>query len=240
MIRDEFISDCGTVRLILGDCLEVLPTLEAGSVDCLVVDPPYEITATGGGIGAQREYLADTEGFTDCGFDYSVLDPFDNWACFGTLRQVPKLIERAGDRRWMLITWNKPDPTPLCNGNYLPDTEYIVHAWRNKNLYGECVDKSRFIVRRACRDNGFHPNCKPVDVMEKVLINSSAQGQTVLDCYCGSGTTGVAAVRLGRRFIGIEREVKHFETAKRRIQDELRRVAFLEPASPETQLHLYE
>lgn len=78
------------VRLYLADCRDVLPTL--GAVDCVITDPPYEITATGGGIGSTRKDLHATIGFTDCGFDYSLLDRFDCWVCFGTLRQVPKLI----------------------------------------------------------------------------------------------------------------------------------------------------
>lgn len=225
-------TDDGAIQLYMGDSLKILPTLDPVSVDCVVTDPPYEITAKGGGIAANRQYLHDTEGFTDCGFDYSILSPFDNWVCFGALRQVPKLIENAGDRRWMLITWNKPDPAPLCNGNYLPDTEYIVHAWRGRRLYGRCEDKARFINHRSSRDNGLHPNCKPVPVMEKVVVNSSDVGQLVVDPYMGSGTTGVACVRLERRFIGIEENPKHYRTAERRIRDELERRKWLAPVAP--------
>lgn len=236
----EKIYQRGDVLLLNANCIEVLPLLPRGCVDVLVTDPPYEITATGGGIGAKRQYLSDITGFTDCGFDYGLLSQFDNWACFGTLRQVPKLIESAGDRRWMLVTWNKPDPAPLCNGNYLPDTEYIIHAWRGKFLFGDCSHKSRFIVRGVNRDNGFHPNCKPVDVMVKVVRNASDSGHLVADIYAGSGTTGIACIQLGRKFFGCEVDPVHFATARDRLDDEFIRTALIEAPPPKaTQTNLF-
>ena len=72
IIREVTIGPC---RLIQGDCLEVLPLI--GKVDAVITDPPYEITATGGGIGATRKDLSDTTGFTDCGFDYRILNAFE-------------------------------------------------------------------------------------------------------------------------------------------------------------------
>ena len=238
MRRPDWQLDDGSVRLYLGDCTTLLDDI-APTVDVLITDPPYEITATGGGIVADRQYLADMVGFTDCGFDYSILNRFNNWSCFGTLRQVPKLINAAEGKRWMLITWNKPDPAPLCNGNYLPDTEYIVHAWSTGRLYGDCKDKARFIVRPSNRENGLHPNCKPLDVMEKIVKNASDEGQIVLDCFAGSGTTGVACIRNGRRFVGIERDKKHFATAVRRIEEEANRMRLFEPKRTATTKELF-
>lgn len=234
-------TEDGSIRLFCGDCLDILPTIEPGSVDAVVTDPPYEITASGGGISATRKDLRDTEGFTDCGFDYSILDRFDNWMCFGTLRQVPKLIGAAGARRWMLITWNKPNPCPLVCGNYLPDTEYIVHAWRRGALAGSVADKSRFIVHRlGDKKDGTHPNEKPERVMEKLIGTACEKAGVVLDPFMGSGTTGVACVRLGRRFIGIENEPKYFAIACQRIEAELERHRLFEPPPKIVQRNLLD
>lgn len=149
--------------------------------------------------------------------------------CFGTLRQVPKLIERAGDRRWMLITWNKQNPCPLINGNYLPDTEYIIHAWRTGRLYGTFDDKARYIVHPlGDKEHGEHPNEKPGKVMKKLVRLASDKGHSVLDPFMGSGTTGVACVRTGRKFLGIEREPEYFEIAVKRIEAELNRAPLFE------------
>ena len=228
----------GPHTLYRGDCREVLECV--GPVNAVVTDPPYEITATGGGIGATRKYLADTEGFTDCGFDYEILSAFDNWMCFGTLRQVPKLIAAAGDRRYMLITWNKSNPCPLVNGNYLPDTEYIIHAWRRGGLHGDFADKARFIFHPlGDKEDGTHPNEKPVKVMRKCVRLAAGEGQTILDMFMGSGTTGVACEREGRRFIGIEKDPAYFAIACRRIQEAIDSVALIAPhvdPAPQPQL----
>lgn len=206
------------VTLYEGRCEDVLPTLPA--VDVVITDPPYEITAAGGGIGRSRRDLQETEGFTDCGFDYSILAPFDNWMCFGTLRQVPRLIEAAGDRRWMLITWNKPNPCPLVNGNYLPDTEYIVHAWRRGGLSGGVADKARFIVHRlGDKEHGQHPNEKPLTVMRKLIRTGSKPGAVILDPFAGSGTTAKAAMMEGRKCILIEQDPHYCEIIRRRVRE---------------------
>ena len=210
----------GPCTLYCGDCLTIAPKLH--EVDVCVTDPPYEIVASGGGIGATRRVYQETEGFTDCGFDYGILSRFENWVCFGTLKQVTKLIEAAADRRYMLVTWNKPNPCPLVCGNYLPDTEYILHAWSRGGLHGELSDRRRFIVHpTGSKEDGSHPNEKPVPVMTKMLRVASAPGHLILDPYMGSGTTGIACIRTGRRFIGIEIDPKHFKTACDRIQREV-------------------
>ena len=204
------------ITIFNADCRELLATMPAGSVDAVVTDPPYEITATGGGIARSLQYLADIKGFTDTGFDYGLLSAFENWVCWGTLRQVPKLIEAAGSRRWMLVTWNKPNSAPLCYGNYLPDTEYAIHAWTGKALYGECRSKSRFMVVPATQ-NKVHPNEKPVAIMEKCVTNASDKGQTILDPFAGSCTTGVAAWNLGRKAILCEIDEKYCELGAKRL-----------------------
>ena len=236
-IRDEWRSDDGSVRLILGDCLEVLPTLSG--IDAVVTDPPYDVVAAGGGIGAKRQYLKEIEGFTDCGFDPAVVAGFPNWMVFCTAKQIPGMFAHVCDRRWMLITWNKPNPTPLCNGNYLPDTEYIFHCWSRGGLHGDFRDKSRFIVYPS--QHGLdHPNEKPLPVMTKLVRNAAKRQGVIADPFMGSGTTGVACVRTGRRFVGIEIEPKYWEIAVRRVRAELERFPLFEAASRPRQLELLD
>jgi len=198
-----------------GDCREILPTL--GQFDLLLTDPPYEMVATGGGIAAQRKYLSDINGFTDGGFDFSLLDRAENWMAFCAKKQLPRLLTKAEQYpRWMLVTWNKPNPTPLSNGNYLPDTEYLVHAFQPNRCFGEFRDKSRFILYPAEQHN-LHPNEKPVRVMVKMIAVGTMPGETILDPFMGSGTTLVAAKLEGRRAVGIEISEKYCEIAAKRL-----------------------
>lgn len=211
--------DHGGITIYHGDCREVLPTLP--TADLALTDPPYEMVAKGGGIGAKREYMSSIEGFTDGGFDIGLLDRFPNWICFGSKDQLPKLLAAAGDRRWMLVTWNKPNPTPLTNANYLPDTEYIVHAFQPGRLFGEYRDKARYIVFPVEKNPFDHPNVKPLAVVSKMMRLGSQPGDLVIDPYMGSGTTLRAAKDLGRRAIGIETEERHCETAANRLRQEV-------------------
>ena len=208
------VEHIGDATLYLGDCYSLLSTVS--SIDVLVTDPPYELVSTGGGIGSRRKYLSDIHNFTDSGFDMDILKQFDNWMVFCSIQQLQKLLHYASVRRWMLITWNKPNPTPLVNNNYLPDTEYIVHSFTSGHLYGDYRDRSRYIEYPAQQGN-IHPNEKPLAVMYKCIKLASDEQQTVLDPFMGSGTTGVACAELNRKFIGIEIEPKYFDIACERI-----------------------
>lgn len=197
-----------------GDCRDVLPLLPR--VDALITDPPYEIVGTGGGMGAKRDYLKDiTKAEIDKGFDVSMLGAFDNWFVFCGKPQIIELMQQAEKQglRWILRTWNKTNPTPLTNGNYLPDTEYMVHAFKTHKWQG----KKRWIVGTVEKSGFDHPTVKPQYVMADALQCASGHGDLVLDCFMGSGSTGVASVNMGRRFIGIERERKYFDIACERI-----------------------
>lgn len=214
------VFDRDGLTIYRADCRDLLPDL-VGKVDVLVTDPPYEIEARGAGIAARRDYFGAIEGFTDGGFDVALLRPFPRWAVFCGKEQIVGLIG-AARARWCLTTWNKPNPTPLINGNYLPDTEYIVHAFPNGDaLFGEYEDRRRWILYRGGEGVTGHPNEKPVAVVSKVLRVASGRGETVLDPFMGSGTTLLAARDLGRRAIGIEREERWCDVAVRRLSQQL-------------------
>jgi DNA modification methylase len=219
MISMKPYYDFGGITIYHGDCREVLPSIERCALT--LTDPPYELEAAGGGIGAKRKYLSDIKGHIDAGFDIEMLSEFENWMCFCGKGQLKELLAATGDRVWALVTWNKPNPTPLCAGNYLPDTEYIVHAYRSGRLFGDYKDKSRFIVYPAQQNNFDHPTVKPLAVLIKMLNLGSLPGETVLDPYCGSGSTLVAARDIGRKAIGIEIEERYAEIAARRLEQEV-------------------
>ena len=210
-MKPVIIGDC---QLYLGDCRDILPTLP--KVDAVICDPPYLISAAGGGIGGKRQYLTDIRGHIDDGFDVSLLSEFENWSVFCGKSQLMPLMTQAELQglRWQIRTWNKTNPTPLTNGNYLPDTEYIVHAFKTHVWEG----KKRWIVGNVEKSGFEHPTVKPQYVMLDAVRCATNCGDTVLDCYMGSGSTGVACMSLDRKFIGIEREPKYFDIACKRIE----------------------
>ena len=228
--RDKWTSDCGTVTLYCGDCLEILPTLEPRSVDC-VIDPPYGIDENDRKI-ASRGKLARPRDYGIVEWDKSTQPERVEATQLASVDQVVfggNYYELPPAKCWLI--WDK-----LNGGNDFADCEL---AWTNLQ---QAVRIFRFRWNGMIRDEKgprVHPTQKPVALMQWA-VSFFKSSRPVLDTFMGSGTTGVACVRLGRRFIGIELEPKYYAIAKRRIQDELNRVKFLEPKQRETQRTLLE
>ena len=235
--RDKWTSECGTVTLYLGDCLEILPTLAPGSVDAVVTDPPYGIS----NVSNREKAMRETPIFGDSGTDArdAMLELCDASAVvFGTWKR------RRPDRVRQVLIWDKGGAVGMGDLTlpWKPSFEeiYVIGAGFHGPRAGAVL---RHVVNAQCAsgvngDGWLHPHEKPVALLVE-LIEKCPHGR-VADPFMGSGTTGVACVRLGRRFIGIELEPKYYAIAKRRIQDELNRVKFLEPKQRETQRTLLE
>lgn len=204
--RTETIGDA---HLILGDCREVLPTL--GRVDAVVTDPPYGI-GEAAGANASRGRLAVARDYGNDSWDDQTAD-----------EAVSEALQAA---RWSIVfggNYYDLPPTPCwlvwdkeINGAFA-DCEL---AWTN--LSG-AVRRLRYMWNGMLRANGEtrgdHPTQKPIGVMKWAIQQLPDAAQTILDPFMGSGTTGVAALQLGKRFIGIEREEKYFEAAVRRCEE---------------------
>lgn len=218
MSRVEYIGDA---TLYLGDCREILPTL--GKVDAVVTDPPYEFESQGGGIFDQRRTVmkAIQAARLDKGFDHSILsaDIADSVICFCHNDQLHKLAPWFAVEfdRYVLCQWHKENPMPVANKHYKPDTEFYFHAWKSgAHPVGSLAEKGRYFMWPVGRSDHGHPTEKPLPLMSKILRN--VNGNLILDVFMGSGTTGVACAKLGRKFIGIEIEPKYFDIACRRIE----------------------
>ena len=214
--------EVGPALLLLGDCLEILPTLSG--VDAVVTDPPYGIdwhfTRQGSGARAQGGTNSTTKGeriFGDVkSFDPSPFLSFPNAIFWGFHHFSEKLT------RGTVLVWLKKYPSAF--GTFLSDADV---AWMNKGCGVYC---SQIINPATFQSEKCHPTQKPVALMEWCL-GFLPDAKTILDPFMGSGTTGVAAVRLGRRFIGIEICEKYFTIAKQRIEAELNQGDFLREAA---------
>ena len=201
-MREEIIGDC---RLILGDCRDVLPTL--GKVDAVVTDPPYGI--------ADKWVGGKGHGWAKAGFDGVLRNTWDGQppdaeTITALLSCSDQQIIWGGNyfalplsRCWLI--WNKPE-----RGFTLAEAEM---AWTNRDNVVRVFDGPRSESDRQ------HPTQKPVALMAWCVEKTTG---LVLDPFMGSGTTGVACVKLGRKFIGIEIEPKYFDIACRRIEQATR------------------
>jgi site-specific DNA-methyltransferase (adenine-specific) len=213
----------GNATLYLGDCRDILPGL--GWIDSLCFDPPYRFRAEGGGhYRASRKSMDQIldEGLAE-GFDHSIINPLQcgTVVVFCHNDQLAQLLPYLDGsfERYALCVWRKTNPQPVANKHYRPVMEIYIHAWnRGFHPQGALADLDRQIVAMAPRGAAKfgHATVKPDAVMDKILRNLA--GETVCDPFMGTGSTGVAAIRAGRSFVGIERNPKHFETACRRIE----------------------
>ena len=207
------VEQIGDATLYLGDCLEILPTL--GKVDAVVTDPPYGISfvhgAGGDGIGGVR-YVSKFNGVPVTGdekpFDPS---PFLQFAPVAVFFGANHFADRLpASSKWLVwdkrrgLTRNDFADCEMAWTNCSGPARLINHYWN-----GMMRDSEKNIPRE-------HPTQKPIAVMEWVL--QEAGGDTILDPFMGSGTTGVACAKLGRKFIGIEIEPKYFDIACERIR----------------------
>lgn len=214
MSRVEHLAE--GVTLHLGDCREVLPTL--GNVDAVVTDIPYELSSTSGGLRNLDYGSWDGEGASKSAYEAMRLcTKIPSVLIFSAWYQITPLYEIFDGRSARLVAWVKSNPS-VMNGQhtFLPgiDTAYygkLPGAW----FGGNCISCVWHGSAPADRE---HPTQKPLGLMKWAVTNTVPPRGICLDPYMGSGTTGVAAVKLGRRFIGIEIESKYFDIACRRIQ----------------------
>jgi site-specific DNA-methyltransferase (adenine-specific)/modification methylase len=205
----------GDATLYLGDCAEILP--KVGKVDAVITDPPYGILNLAGegsttairksprqqGSGTLKNRILNTSTV-----DWDVAPPAETLA---TMREMSRCQIIWGGNYFDLppargiLVWDKEQPW----ANF----SQVELAWTNINRPAGIFRES---ATRGTPDKQ-HPTQKPISLMQW-CVNMLPQAESILDPYMGSGTTGVAAVQLGRKFIGIERDERYFEIACKRIE----------------------
>ena len=198
------IERIGDAELHLGDCLEILPTL--GKVDAVVTDPPYGI-----GFAAQPTKWQRRAGQRPEQWDDVAVTRLPEMLALGATQIVwgGNYYGLPVSRGW--LSWFKPDAPPSM-GN-------IELAWTNQDRNSRQISYS---IGATNAERVGHPTQKPLAVMIWTLGQIEGAAETIFDPFMGSGTTGVACARLGRKFIGIEIEPRYFEIAVRRIEEAYR------------------
>jgi site-specific DNA-methyltransferase (adenine-specific)/modification methylase len=216
-----------------GDCLDVLPTLAAGSVDAVICDPPYGMNLETNYKTRKRTALAQCNDFApiigdDKPFNPAHLINYPVVVLFGANYFADKLPPCSGWIVWDKLNglkskrawgFNDNSDCELIWTNRPGATRLIPHRWMGM------LKESEQSQRRV------HPTQKPIKLMELLIERYTAPGATILDPYMGSGTTGVACANTGRNFIGIERDATYFAIAQERIAAAYAPLAAMERAS---------
>jgi len=218
----------GDATLYRGNCLEILPTVPAWTTDVVVVtDPPFNI---GFAYGAYHDALSDGEYeallAATCRLPSVVIHyPEDMFVVAMALSKTPEkcaawCYNANTARQWRLVAWFGIQPDfrrvlqPYKNPGDKRIKALLAAGSKGRPLYDWWNIQQ---VKNVSSEKTAHPCQMPLEVMRNIVGVTPAD--TIVDPFMGSGTTGVAAVQLGRKFIGIESDQKYFDIACKRIED---------------------
>lgn len=220
-------------------CFELLPKIKSNSVDLILIDPPYEISRPTNfqsgeltGTNTDRFRISMDFGEWDKNFSgldfvvkegYRILKQGGTMICFYDIWKIETLKKLYDDNKFKqvrFIEWVKTNPVPINSKiNYLSNArEVAVSAIKvSKPTFNSSYDNGIYSMP-ICHDKGrFHPTQKPQALMEQLITKHSNEGDLVLDCFAGSCTTGIAALKTNRNFIGCELDENYFSQAESRI-----------------------
>ena len=228
------------MTLLQGDCLELIKQVPSNSVDLILIDPPYEISRPTN-FQSGEETGRDTDRFRismdfgewDKNFTglevvikegYRILRKGGTMICFYDLWKIETLKNLYDSNKFKqvrFIEWMKTNPVPINSKiNYLTNArEVAVSAIKgSKPTFNSSYDNGLYSYPIcAGKERTIHPTQKPLSLITDLVLKHSNEGDTVLDCFMGSGTTGVACKNTNREFIGMELDEKYFEIACNRI-----------------------
>ncbi len=247
--KEVVIGDC---RLLLGDCLAIMPTL--GPVEHAIFDPPYEASLHASKNSLRGPVRAD-KGPDLRGLDFDAIDEIRDdvvevvgdvcggwFIAFCTVEGVWKWsqsINPSPSKYKRACVWVKPDSTPQLNGQGpAQGAECFVTAWCGRGHAKWNAGGKRGVYRHLVNPSdrqGDHPTEKPWRLFVEILQDFTNSEELILDPFMGSGTTGVACVKLGRKFTGIEIDETYFEIACDRIRKAYAQPDFFieKPKAPE-------
>jgi len=234
------------IELKKGDCLKILKEIPDGTINMIFADPPYNLSGkkhitckSGKKVICDKgkwDIIEDIDEFNEEWIRECMRVLTDDGTIWisGTLHNHPSigfLLKRMG--YWIIndIVWFKPNAPPQLQPNRLaPSTEIIWLASKTKKYYFDYYKGKEFNEGKqlrnlwtitAKRHKTEHPTEKPEDLIERIVLLGSKENDLILDPFMGSGTTGVVAKKLKRRFVGIELDEKYFKIAKDRINETL-------------------
>ena len=237
-----------SVKLLQGDCLEVMRSIPDNSVDLILTSPPYNMNLRiRNGKYCSRQIVKEIStkyaSFDDnlpmddyFEFNKNVLNEclrvsdlvfFNVQILTGNKPALFRLMGEFHDRIKELIVWDKLNAQPAIGKNVMNSQFEILLVLQNSKPESRAFSSAQFDrgtlsnlwgIKRGKKVDKNHGAVFPLELAEKVIANFSKTGQVVLDPFMGVGTSGVAAKILGRKFIGIEIDPNYFAIAKNRIE----------------------
>ena len=199
----------GDATLYLGDCVDILPTLQ--KVDAVITDPPYGMSFQSNHRKEKHLKIAndDNADLACAVIDWAIQNATHSVYAFGRWDNIKDYPKPKSLVTWVKNNWSMGD----LHHEHARQTEVAFFYAGVNHTFPE--GRPTDVISYARTANEFHPTEKPIGLMAQFIKWTAG---TILDPFMGSGTTGVAAIQLGRKFIGIEREPKYFDIACKRIE----------------------
>jgi site-specific DNA-methyltransferase (adenine-specific) len=216
-----------------GNAVEILKTIQSETIDLIVTDPPYKII-TGGDSNGKNSVRP--KGILSGNRELMKFIPkFSEWLpeCYRVLKNGTHAyfminstnltemlieVEKAGFKVHNILIWKKNNCTP--SQFYMKNCEYIIFCRKGKAKYINNMGGSKTVHDfNNIIGNKVHPTEKPIDLMSIYVENSSNENDLVLDPFMGAGSTGIACLKLNRRFVGIEIDTNYFDIAQNRLME---------------------
>lgn len=225
--------------LAWGDSRTVIKNVPSNSVDFILTDPPYNLNGYSTGnikMGWRKDFNNDVAAWDGEEFNPSewaqefqrVLKPTGNLFAFTSYNLLGKWHEVFDPLfdTFQFIVWHKTNPAPkLRRAGFLNSCELIVCMWNKGHTwnFSKQSEMHNFIETAICMGNErvkdpHHPTQKPLRVLRRLIEMASRPGDLIFDPFMGVGSTGVAAIEMGRRFLGGELEQNYFEAAVDRAE----------------------
>ena len=212
------------IKLINGDCLEEMKNIKDGSIDCILTDPPYGMSYVSNYRKNKYSPIIGDSNLTwldeFVNVSYKVLKENRGIFVFCSWHNVD-VFKKAIEKKFKIkniLVWEKNN-TGMgdLKGAFAAKYELCIFATKGRVILKGKREPD--IIKFKRTNNKLHPTQKPIDMLEYLLSKSTDDKSIVLDCFMGSGSTGVAAVNTNRNFIGIELDKNYFEIAQQRIKE---------------------
>lgn len=225
-----------TINTIINtDAVSFISSLSDGCVDCVITDPPYKQEAHNRGFIAKHSEIYDkmsewtsldndwyNEGFLS---ELVRVCKFPNVFLFCGKMDIYPILRYCEEKDYFyhILPVCKKAPAPFVNNTWLSN-EYAVHFTDRKIVYTkEYQAKIPYFLIQGGKATS-HPNEKNLEMVKRIVSNITQEGQTVLDCFMGSGTTAVACQKLNRHYIGCELNPEFIKVAEERLQKHDRQI----------------
>lgn len=225
-------------KIINADCMDILKQLPDKCIDLVLTDPPYLIKNTKAGNKSsfaksiqnmndeiKEAGLVDGVSLEFCEQILRIQDKINAyiWCNKGQIIDYLNFFVSDNKCSYEILCWQKQNAMPTFNNKYLTDKEYCLYFRK----FGYCMPeryedaKTIFVepINIIDKKQFGHPTIKPLKIFEKLVKNSTKEGELVLDCFSGSGTTAVACHNLNRRFICIEKDPDYWAASVKRLED---------------------